>query len=91
MAAEDESTEELPEDDPAKLVWFISGRVPVRNDVRQQLLEMTSIRARVRKLLEILREAVETAEQRALVANKLRQIARGNGRLAAPAGLDEVE
>ncbi len=78
VVAEADEIEEPPADAPS-LSFALAARVDFGHDLKQELLELRSERARLRRLTELLEQAVE-----ALVREReVRERASGNGKVSA--------
>ncbi len=81
--AVDERMEELPTD-IGMLTWFLAARFAIEPPQRQQLLELTSLRRRVRLLTDFLEHDLPELEEKASFARLVRGISGGNGDVARP-------
>jgi Lon protease-like protein len=81
LAGADEKPDPLPED-PEMLGWALVARLPVENERRQNLLEMTSVEERLQHLDRLVEQLVPQARQRAKLMEQVRRIRQTNGKLS---------
>ena len=71
---------EAPAVDVPQLSFAVAGRFDFSPDLKQELLEATSERVRLRRLCELLAAAAETVERQKEIAAR----AQGNGKVHPP-------
>lgn len=76
---------ELPENDPERLSFLVAAVVEMDAAAKQNLLEMRSTIERLRKLNNLLKQAVESYEARA----RVHEVAKGNGHAGKSLDVEE--
>lgn len=76
---------ELPEDDPERLSFLVAAVVEMDAAAKRNLLEMRSTVERLRKLGNLLRQAVESYESRAMIHS----VSKGNGHAGKSLDMEE--
>jgi len=75
------AAERLPED-PARLGWYLTARLPIENDTKQALLECTRLRERLMQLESIVNRLTAQLKERDQTRERLDLLRRSNGHLA---------
>jgi len=75
---------DLPDVDSPSLAWELIARVGLEPPAKQELLTLTSPRARMHKVAELLSSALETLR----LSTAIRERASGNGRVTPPPETD---
>ncbi|MCA1593929.1 MAG: LON peptidase substrate-binding domain-containing protein [Acidobacteria bacterium] len=76
---------ELPEDEPERLSFLVAAAMEMDAEARQSMLELRSTAERLRRLYNLLTQAVEAYEGRA----RIHAVAKGNGHTGKKLDLEE--